>query len=184
MQRLNLLQHPSVPARVAGALSVVTGGAPAQTVVHSPIAFLSRGFPHSEHNGIPPTSPPHVNTRCIPDSQHCVTCTRHFKGHGLAANPRSGNADDPNDDHHRRSVCTGRAGACDGAEVSRRDATRTTLIAIALRFAAEHALPHAQAGDGLGVRKACCKLPFRVELFRGGSSFRVVLAMNRGASAQ
>ena len=77
-----------------------------------------------------------------------------------------------------------RACALAGAEMSRRDATRTPLIAIALRFAAEHALPHAQGGDGLGVRKACCKLPFLVELFRGGSSFRVVLAMNRGASAQ
>ena len=60
----------------------------------------------------------------------------------------------------------------------------TTTTAFTLRFAAEHALPHAQAGDVLGVRKACCKLPFLVELFRGDSSFRVVLAMNRGASAQ
>ena len=132
-----------------------------------------------------PLPPLPTSTRVVSPTPNTVTCrTRHLKGSGLAANPRSGNADDPNDGHHRRSVCTGHACACDGAEVSRRDATRTTLIAIALRFAAEHALPHAQAGDGLGVRKACCKLPFRVELFRGGSFFRVVLAMNRGASAQ
>lgn len=42
-----------------------------------------------------------------------------------------------------------RACALAVAEMSRRDATRTSLIAIALRFAAEHALPHAQGGDGL-----------------------------------